>query len=157
MSITSIRHQGQRRAALVLAIVALLIAGAAGGRVGAAQDPSCGVADRGPIAYGGSAPGRIDTCVTEERWTFEGERGQVVVITMVRPQPPTLSSYALDPLLRLYASGETGFTRLVAENDDGGVGVDSRIETRLAATGRYQIAARGLERPNAARSDRTNR
>jgi hypothetical protein len=135
----------RRAGVALLAIAVVLAAGAAGGRTGAAQQPACGPADRGEIAYGASAAGRLDSCVTEERWTFEGERGQVVIITMERPQPPTLRSYALDPVVRLFAATEGGFTRLVGENDDGGIGLDSRLETRLAASGRYQIVTRGLD------------
>lgn len=105
----------------------------------------CGPADRGMITPGQTVTGRIDTCHSEENWEFDGTRGQAVIITMDRPDPPTFGGLEMDPFLRLLQPEQDGRRMMEAENDDGGIGVNARIERRLMASGRYRIVATSFE------------
>lgn len=113
--------------------------------VAGAQTEECGPVERGMISPGEVVTGRIDDCHTEEIWWFDGMRGQAVIISMERPDPPTFGGLDMDPYLRLLAPTDEGGTTVEAENDDGGIGVNARIERRLGATGRYQIVATRFE------------
>ena len=58
----------------------------------------------------------------------------------------------LDSMLELYAVHPvTGERQLLKRNDDGGEGLDARIQARLPATGTYYVVASAVdgEDPNA--------
>ncbi len=126
---------------VLAAALMVLMASPARAPAVAGQPPECGAVERGQIAHGQTVTGRIDDCRVEEVWTFEGVRGQAVVIEMEVPSPPTFGGLEMDPFLRLFAPSAEGRTTLAAENDDGGIGFNARIEHRLNATGRYRIVA----------------
>jgi hypothetical protein len=105
----------------------------------------CGPVDRGMITAGQTVTGRIDACHQEEYWDFDGVRGQAVIITMDRPDPPTFGGLEMDPFLRLLRPAGDGDRMVESENDDGGIGVNARIDRRLMASGRYRIVATSFE------------
>jgi hypothetical protein len=79
-----------------------------------------------------------------EAWKIQGNRGQCVQVTM--------RSDEFDSMLELFAVHPvTGEMELLERNDDGGDGVDARLEGRLPATGTYYIVASAAdgEDPNA--------
>ena len=79
-----------------------------------------------------------------EAWKIQGNRGQCVQVTM--------RSDEFDSMLELYAVHPvTGEMELLERNDDGGEGLDARLEGRLPATGTYYIVASAAdgEDPNA--------
>ena len=79
-----------------------------------------------------------------EAWKIEGARGQCVQVTMRATE--------FDSLLELYAVHPvTGEKQLLERNDDGGQGLDARIQGRLPATGTYYVVASAAdgEDPNA--------
>lgn len=106
----------------------------------------CPSPERGMVTPGQTVTGRIDECHPEEFWTFQGVRGQAVIISMERPVPPTFAGLDLDPTLRLLGPPIGERTPTVAEDDDGGIGVDARIELVLRTTGTYRIVATSFER-----------
>ena len=90
----------------------------------ASPGQDCGPVDRGMLAPGQTVTGRIDACHQEEDWEFDGLRGQAVIITMDRPDPPTFGGLEMDPFLRLLRPAEDGDRMVESENDDGGIGVN---------------------------------
>lgn len=79
-----------------------------------------------------------------EAWRIQGTRGQCVQVTM--------RSDAFDSLLELYAVHPmTGEMDLLERNDDGGEGLDARLQGRLPTTGAYYVVASAAdgEDPNA--------
>jgi len=128
----------------VLALVAALatITGPPGATQ-ASQPSDCGPVERGALRAGQTVSGRIDDCHREEIWTFDAARDQAVVISMARPSPPTFAGFSLDPFLRLFAPGDAS-TSAITSNDDGGYGVDARIEIVLEASGQYRVAATSI-------------
>jgi hypothetical protein len=120
------------------------------GAVAQPQDPgapqqACEPVVRGMITPGETVSGRIDDCHQEEYWEFDGMRGQAVIISMDRPDPPTFGGVDMDPILRLLAPEQDGSRMMESENDDGGIGVNARIERRLMESGRYRIVATSFE------------
>ena len=79
-----------------------------------------------------------------EAWKIQGNRGQCVQVTMRADD--------FDSMLELYAVHPvTGEMELLERNDDGGEGLDARIQGRLPATGTYYVVASAAdgEDPNA--------
>ena len=79
-----------------------------------------------------------------EAWKITGTRNQCVAISM--------RSDEFDSFLELYAVDRiTGEMDLLERNDDGGEGVDARIQGRLPATVTYYVVASSAdgEAPNA--------
>jgi hypothetical protein len=69
-----------------------------------------------------------------EAWKIQGTRGQCVQVTMRADD--------FDSMLELYAVHPvTGEMELLERNDDGGEGLDARIEGRLPVTGAYYVVA----------------
>ena len=69
-----------------------------------------------------------------EAWKIQGNRGQCVQITM--------RSDEFDSMLELYAVHPvTGEMELLERNDDGGEGLDARIQGRLPTAGTYYVVA----------------
>lgn len=134
--------------ARVVPVLLLVVVCAASPRTMALAQPEqpCTSPERGPLEPGQTVTGRIDQCHPEEFWTFEGVRGQPVSISMERPDPPTFASLDLDPILRLLGPPIGERTPVVAEDDDGGIGVDARIELVLRTTGTYRIVATSFDR-----------
>ncbi len=102
-----------------------------------ALDPSLG---GGTIAYGQSVKGTLNNRYAVHRWTFEGQAGDHVIITMVDASGAGL----LDPKLRLLSADE----RELAANDDVGAvrpqGLgerDAYIDFYLPSSGVYTIEA----------------
>src|SRR5262249_34970107 len=132
------------RAKLVsLLAVACAIAAAVGNAPPAVAQPG----DCGPIEHGSLRPeeivsGHIDDCHRSESWTFQGVRGQALMVSMEQTLPPNFASIELDPVLRLFGpdSAETP----VAQNDDGGYGFNSLIQYILDATGTFRIVATSI-------------
>lgn len=83
-----------------------------------------------PIALGDTVTGEITNQAFEQMYSFEGEAGATVDISM------TAADYSFDAYLYLLDS--TGAT--IAENDDFD-GLDSRIMIELSATDTYTIIA----------------
>ena len=86
------------------------------------------------IAYGAS----VNAMLAEgahHHWIFNGERGDVVTVTMIAEDPAQL-----DTMLLLFAPDG----RQIAGSDDWGEGTNSQItEVELPLDGRYRIVARG--------------
>jgi hypothetical protein len=79
-----------------------------------------------------------------EAWKIQGTRGQCVQVTMRAKE--------FDSMLELYAVHPvTGEMELLERNDDGGDGLDARVQGRLPATGTYYVVASAAdgEDPNA--------
>jgi hypothetical protein len=91
------------------------------------------VPESNEIAFGGTRSGVITSGGVEE-WTFEGTAGQVVTINMYATSGSGLDTY-------LILNNPSGAVE--ERNDDGGTGVNSRIERALAETGTYTIESRG--------------
>jgi hypothetical protein len=69
-----------------------------------------------------------------EAWKIQGTRGQCVQVTM--------RADGFDSMLELYAVHPiTGEMELLDRNDDGGEGLDARIQGRLPSTGAYYVVA----------------
>lgn len=135
-----------RRMCLAMALAVALLGSAAipaAPRLTLAQDAQemCAPRLRGMIEHGQTVTGRVDNCVSEELWEFDGIQGQAVVISMERPYPPTFGGYRLDPIVRLLRPEADGAYVREAEDDDGGNEPDARLVTQLRATARYRIAA----------------
>lgn len=96
----------------------------------------------GEIAYGDTVTGAIDDEGTNaEFWTFVGQAGDVVTITMIADD-----TNEVDPRLYVYAEGEVSAFDILAENDDAedsSVGrLNSQIfEFALPEDGEYVIEA----------------
>jgi hypothetical protein len=133
------------RSALILALIAVPAALAQTGALAQPAQP-CTSPERGQVSHGDVVTGRIDECHPEEFWTFEGVRGQAVIISMERPDPPTFAGLDLDPILQLLGPAIGERMPMIAEDDDGGIGVDARIELVLRTTGTYRIVATSFER-----------
>jgi hypothetical protein len=87
--------------------------------------------DQGAVEIGGEASATLDTIFEVHDWTFEGEAGQVVTISVA-----AAAGSEADPRINLLGpDGEW----LIAD-DDGGNGTDARIEGySLPASGSYTI------------------
>lgn len=81
---------------------------------------------------GETVTGYIDPAGHTDFWSFEGNTGDVIIITMEASQERTL-----DPYIELLDS--TGYRE--AFDNDTGPGFNARISKRLAKTGLYTIAA----------------
>ncbi len=79
--------------------------------------------------------------------TFEGQAGQLAIITMTSERPE-----ALDPFVRLY--GPDG--ALVGQDDDGAGNLDARLVVRLPEDGSYEVEADTLDGGFGRRSSREN-
>ncbi|WP_420126660.1 hypothetical protein [Longimicrobium sp.] len=66
-------------------------------------------------------------------WTMLGSEGNTLKID--------LRSNDFDPLVRVFAEQPDGGWRMLGENDDDGVGTDSRLIVTLPANGKYRIHA----------------
>lgn len=86
-----------------------------------------------PIGYGETVTGQITALYYEALYSFTGQAGDVITITM------TATSHTLDAYLALYAMPDS-LTPL-AEDDDGGGNTNAQIVYRLNYTGSYIIAA----------------
>ncbi|MBN2472149.1 MAG: PPC domain-containing protein, partial [Anaerolineae bacterium] len=87
--------------------------------------------ERISLAYGQTVTGTLDHIRFFQQYSFEGQAGDRVVVTM-----ETLEGN-LDPLLLL---GDATLN-LIAEDDDGAGGFDARLEVVLPASGTYIIEA----------------
>jgi hypothetical protein len=85
----------------------------------------------GPMAYGESRSGEIAVRGQRDQWTFQGQQGDHVVITLTAP--------GMDSYLMLYdPSGE-----LVVQNDDDPTGgMNAGLDVVLPADGEYLIVVR---------------
>ncbi len=96
----------------------------------------------GEIAYGDTVTGAVnDEGTNSEYWTFSGQAGDVVTITMIADD-----TNEVDPRLYLYAEGEVSAFDILAENDDAedsSIGrLNSQIfEFELPVDGEYVIEA----------------
>ena len=89
---------------------------------------------RGSLRYNQTTSGTIDEAEEFEIWSFEGNAGDLIAITMDGPG-------ALDPYLSFY---NTDFERITS-NDDGGAGTDSVIFLNmLPETGTYYVMAKAF-------------
>jgi hypothetical protein len=79
--------------------------------------------------------------------SFEGQAGQLAIITMTSERPE-----ALDPFVRLY--GPDG--ALVGQDDDGAGNLDARLVVRLPEDGIYEVEADTLDGGFGRRSNREN-
>lgn len=79
--------------------------------------------------------------------TFEGQAGQLAVITMTSERPE-----ALDPFVRLYDPDGT----LLGQDDDGAGNLDARLVVRLPDTGTYEVEADTFDGDFGPRSSREN-
>lgn len=79
--------------------------------------------------------------------TFEGQAGQLAIITMTSERPE-----ALDPFVRLY--GPDG--ALIGQDDDGAGNLDARLVVRLPDTGTYEVEADTFDGGFGRRSSREN-
>ena len=87
----------------------------------------------GAIAYGQTVTGELTDAELEQRWTFEGQAGDVINVSMV-----TLGGNLTDTYLDLYGpNGEWLFS-----DDDSGGNLSALIrDFNLPYTGTYEIAA----------------
>ena len=104
--------------------------GSTGGGGGTGYDGGDGLETnyQGSIAVGGSASGNIDSLFVADNWTFQGSSGQSVTIFAE-------GVGETDPRIKLI--DPNGSVR--AEDDDGGGGYNSLIETSLPMDGQYTI------------------
>ena len=110
---------------LILALV-LTLGGARAWAAPAAQNGQ-------RITYGETVEGVLTDANGEQRWSFTGAMGDVVLIEMVAAE-----GSQLDPLLTLLDGGGDTLT----SDDDGGVGLNARIGPYiLPDTGEYTIVA----------------
>lgn len=89
------------------------------------------------LAVGAAAEARLNAR-QPAYYTFTGRQGQYVDIAM------TSSDESIDPVLALYR-GEMVENAEIAQNDDSGDGLNSRIRTRLPADGLYTISAQDFD------------
>lgn len=80
--------------------------------------------------------------------TFEGQAGQLAIITMTSERPE-----ALDPFVLLYGPDGT----LIGQDDDGAGNRDARLIVRLPDTGSYEVEADAYDEGFGRRSSRENR
>ena len=79
--------------------------------------------------------------------TFEGQAGQLAIITMTSERPE-----ALDPFVRLYDPDGA----LIGQDDDGAGNLDARLVVRLPETGIYEVEADAFDEGFGRRSGREN-
>jgi hypothetical protein len=82
----------------------------------------------GPISVGGTVQGRLTSMFEAHNWTFQGQAGQQVTIRVNGVGDTDPRTKLLDP------SGN-----VLAEDDDGGGGLNSLITATLPTTGTYTI------------------
>lgn len=87
-------------------------------------------AQESSLGYGQTVSGTISTRNPLETWTFEGDEGEAVEITMT-------SDDGLDSYLQLVDPSDF----VIAENDDEGATVNSKIEITLPSDGTYTVIA----------------
>jgi hypothetical protein len=94
----------------------------------------------GTLTIGHSSVGRLedgdergDGGVPLDVWTMLGTEGNTLTLD--------LRSDDFDPLVRIFAEQPDGTWRLLGEDDDEGVGTDSRLRVTLPYSGRYRIHA----------------
>jgi hypothetical protein len=92
----------------------------------------------GEVTRGGLSSGdpRSNDDAYYDEWTFDGRRGETVIVTM--------ESGAFDTYLYLGTTRRGGAFREIARDDDGGNGTNSRLEVRLPEDGTYVIRASSL-------------
>ncbi len=97
------------------------------------------------LIYGDSVTGEIDDFTFEQRYTFQGNAGDAVIIDMARDDDDfsRLDTY----LILLGPDGEE-----VARDDDGGEGFNSRLSIQLPADGQYTIVATRFRQADGASS-----
>lgn len=102
-----------------------------------AADPAQG---GGAISYGQSVRSSLNNRYPVHNWTFEGQAGDHIIITMIDASGEGL----LDPLVSLATADE----RVIASNDDVGAGAkegmsarDAYLEFDLPSTGNFIIQA----------------
>lgn len=124
------RSSWRRWAVSALLALALLAGLNSHGAPAAAQEPGAR-----PIRYGETVTGTLDDARYEERWTFDGRRGELIRVVMARAvdAPGGLDGY----LLLLGPDGGT-----LLEVDDTGPSIMPSIEEfELPADGTYTLAA----------------
>lgn len=124
------RSSWRRWAVSALLALALLAGLTPRGAPAAAQEP-----DARPIRYGETVTGALDDERYEERWTFDGRRGELIRVVMERAidAPGSLDGYLL-------VLGPDGATLL--EVDDSGDSVMPSVEEfELPADGAYTLVA----------------
>ncbi len=104
------------------------------GSVAAPTPTPAPTASQGEIAIGGTESGVITAGETEV-WTFEGTAGQTVTINLYASPGSSLDTY-------LILNDPRGVEE--AYDDDGGTGLNSRIQHTLSSIGTYSILARGF-------------
>lgn len=88
-----------------------------------------------PIAFGGSASGRVSTGVPRY-YTVTGAAGQLLEVALLAQDD------SIDPLLSLY-DGTNVEGEVLASDDDGGEGLNSLLRFVLPKAGTYTIAVGG--------------
>ena len=91
-----------------------------------------GLAVGASLAYGDSVQGMIDNTNWFQSYTFNGQAGDTVTITLLAAPGSTL-----DPYLGLLDSGQN----VLMEDDDSAGGLNSQITFTLPASGTYTIIA----------------
>ncbi len=112
---------------------AMIVIGASPGTGGAATTGGpTGPANAIPITYGSTAQNVIDNVNYAWVYSFTGQAGEAVTITMVAPP-----GSGLDPYLALIDAREN----ILVEDDDSAGNLNSQIIYALPASGTYYIAA----------------
>lgn len=102
---------------------------AEGGVYNSSSAPSLNAASlRGVVEPGQRVTGTVGT-FTNDRWTFTGRSGDRLVIELNR------TDSTLDPVLYVFNPDGS----FLAENDDGGTGLNSHLEIHLPESGTYTI------------------
>jgi hypothetical protein len=89
-----------------------------------------------PIRYGDSQMGELSSLRPDALYTFAGQRGDVIVVTMER------TAGNIDPLILLTDSVQRN---VLAVDNDGGGGQDARLQFVVPEAGNYVIKASAVQ------------
>jgi hypothetical protein len=94
------------------------------------------IVDRGELASGDTGSGSIDEESQRDHWSFDGSEGETITIDVV-----ATPGSSLDPFLGLLDPSGA----IIAEDDDGGVDLNSQLTVTLPQDGEYVIEVRGFD------------